>query len=422
MDNTPVYDPEPELRIGRGGDNTTYINGQVDYVDPLSANSKLEAGLRTTARTFNNDITTQGKDFATGEFVIDSALSNKYHYTEQINAAYINYNGTIKDFGYQAGLRAEQSFYKGNMQSAKNSAYDISYPVSLFPSVFLSQKFKGDHELQLNYSRRIRRPWFRDLLPNLEYSAQSASRGNPGLRPEFTNSFELSYLKTFSDKHNVMVSTYYRNTNHAITDFYTDTTLNLNGQMQKVVLTYPVNAATRNSWGAEFTVRNQVMPGWDITTNINLAQTSINANNLGSDLSNSGFTWFGKVNSNTKLPWNLLLQVTGNYESKRILPQGERAAEYQVDMALRREFLKKKNLVVTMSVNDIFNTDRDLGFTTTEFAEQEKYRKRASREFRINIAWRFGKMDTNLFKRKKEQRGGDNNGGEQAGGEEGDRS
>ncbi|HEU4554345.1 MAG TPA: TonB-dependent receptor [Chitinophaga sp.] len=421
MDHTPLYDPEPELRIGRGGDNTTYINGQVDYVDPLSANSKLEAGLRTTARTFNNDITTKGKDFPSGEFVVDSALSNKYHYTEQINAAYINYNGTIKDFGYQAGLRAEQSFYKGNMQSAKNSAYDISYPVSLFPSVFLSQKFKGDHELQLNYSRRIRRPWFRDLLPNLEYSAQSASRGNPALRPEFTNSFELSYLKTFSDKHNVMVSTYYRNTNHAITDFYTDTTLNLNGQMQKVVLTYPVNAATRNSWGAEFTVRNQVMPGWDITTNINLAQTSINANNLGSDLSNSGFTWFGKVNSNTKLPWNLLLQVTGNYESKRILPQGERAAEYQVDMALRREFLKKKNLVVTMSVNDIFNTDRDLGFTTTEFAEQEKYRKRASREFRINIAWRFGKMDTNLFKRKKEQRG-DNNGGDQGGGEEGDRS
>ncbi|HEY0612757.1 MAG TPA: outer membrane beta-barrel family protein [Chitinophaga sp.] len=401
MGNEPITSPrEPELRYGRGGGNTTYFTGQVDYTDPITATSKLEAGLRTTARTFNNEMNTMGLDYSTGHFVLDSALSNKYHYKEQVNAAYLNYSGTIKNFGYQTGLRAEQSFYSGDMQSAKESSYKINYPVSFFPSIFLSQKLKGDHELQLNYSRRIRRPWFRDLLPNLDYNAQSASRGNPGLRPEFTNSFEMSYLKTFAQKHNVMVSLYYRNTNNAITDFYTDTTLNLNGQEQKVVLSYPVNAATRNAFGAEFTVRNQLTAWWDVTTNLNLAQTKVNADNLGSNLNNSGFTWFGKINSNTKLPWNLLLQVTGNYESKSILPQGEEAAEYQVDLALKKEFLKNRALSVTIALNDIFNQDRDLSFTNTAFSEQERYRKRASRELRLNIAWRFGKMDMNLFKRK----------------------
>ncbi len=418
-DNEPVFDPkEPELRHGRGGGNTTYLTGQIDYVDPLTETSKLEAGLRGTSRTFNNNITTLGQDFHTGQFVVDSALSNVYHYREQINAAYVNYSGTIKDFGYQAGVRAEQSYYSGEMQSGKESSYKINYPINFFPSIFLSQKLKGDHELQVNYSRRIRRPWFRDLLPNLDYSAQSANRGNPALRPEFTNSFELSYLKTFAEKHNVMVSVYYRNTNNAITDFYTDTTLNLNGQQQKVVLSYPVNAATRNAYGAEFTVRNQILPGWDITTNLNLAQTKVDADNVGANLNNSGFTWFGKINSNTKLPWNLLLQVIGNYESKQILPQGEEAAEYQVDMALKRDFLKNKALSVTVSLNDIFNQDRDLSFTNTAFAEQERYRKRASRELRVNIAWRFGKMDMNLFKRKNKQGEQENN--EQR--EEGDRS
>ncbi|TWI86444.1 TonB-dependent receptor domain-containing protein [Chitinophaga japonensis] len=401
MAHEPIVEPrQPELRYGRGDGNTTYFTGQIDYVDPVTENSKLEAGLRTTARTFNNQMTTMGLNYQTGEFELDSALSNRYHYKEHVNAAYVNYSGTIKDFGYQAGVRAEQSFYNGNMQSAKNSEYEIDYPVSLFPSVFLSQKLKGDHELQANYSRRIRRPWFRDLLPNLEYNAQSASRGNPALRPEFTNSFELSYLKTFAQKHNVMVSLYYRNTNNAITDFYTDTTLILNDQPQKVVLSYPVNAATRNAWGAEFTVRNEILPGWDITTNLNLAQTKVNADNLGTDLTNSGFVWFGKVNSNTKLPWNLLLQVTGNYESKRIQPQGEEAAEYQIDMAIRKDFLKDKSLSVTLALEDIFNQDRDLSWTRTEFAEQERYRKRASRELRLNVSWRFGKMDVNLFKRR----------------------
>src|SRR5690606_17573639 len=136
---------------------------------------------------------------------------------------------------------AEQSFYTGEMRNIKGASYEIDYPISLFPSIFLSQKLKGDHELQLNYSRRIQRPWFRDLLPNIEYNANSARRGNPVLTPEFTNSFELSYLKDFDRKVNVLASVYFRNTNNAITNFYVDTTLVLDGQERKVLLNYPIN-------------------------------------------------------------------------------------------------------------------------------------------------------------------------------------
>jgi hypothetical protein len=394
MAQEPVNSPVPQARFGRGGGNTTYITAQMDYVNPMTEHTKLEAGLRTTTRRFNNLLNTMGKDFSTGNYVLDSSLSNDYHYQETINAAYASYSGNSGNFGYQAGLRAEQSFYNGEMRSINKSDYKIDYPISLFPSLFLSQKFKGDHELQVNYSRRVRRPWFRDLLPNLDYTAQSASRGNPALRPEFTNSFELSYLKDFNRKHNVLVSLYYRNTEKAITDFYTDTTLTINGVAQKVVLTYPVNANTRNAYGAEFTVRNQITKGWDITSNLNLAQTKINAGNLQANLTNSGFIWFAKVNSNTKLPWNLALQLTGNYQSKQILPQGERAAQYSADAAVKREFLKKKNLVVSLALNDMFNTDRNITYTTTEFSEQERYRKRATRELRVNVVYRFGKMES----------------------------
>ncbi|SFM93912.1 Outer membrane receptor proteins, mostly Fe transport [Chitinophaga sp. YR627] len=413
LGHQPIDSPNiPQARYGRGGGNTTYITGQIDYVNPLTENSKIEAGLRTTTRKFNNELTTMGRDFATGHDVLDSSLSNDYRYSETINAAYASYSGTIGNFGYQGGLRAEQSFYDGETRVLSKSSYKIDYPISFFPSLFLSQKFKGDHELQLNYSRRVRRPWFRDLLPNLEYTAQSANRGNPALRPEFTNSFELSYLKDFNRKHNVLVSLYFRNTEKAITDFYTDTTLNINGQDQKVVLSYPVNANTRNAYGAEFTVRNQILKGWDITTNLNLAQQKINAGNLQSNLTNQGFIWFGKVNSNTKLPWNTTLQLTGNYESRQILPQGERAAQYSADVALRREFLKKKNLVVSLALNDIFNTDRNLSFTNTAFSEQERYRKRATRELRLNVSYRFGKMDTKERKNGKKQDQQENNQGE----------
>ncbi|RPE06015.1 TonB-dependent receptor [Chitinophaga lutea] len=392
---------QPELRYGNGKGNTTYYTGQVDFVNPFNEKSKLEIGLRTTARTFNNVLNTFGKDFPSGQFVYDSALSNDYHYTEQINAAYASYTGAFGQYGFQAGLRAEQSFYSGEMRNVKGASYSIDYPISLFPSLFLTRKFKGDHEVQLNYSRRIQRPWFRDLLPNIEYNANSARRGNPALKPEFTNSFELSYLKDFDRKHNILASVYFRNTNNAITNFNVDTTLVLDGQERQVVLSYPINARQRNSYGAELTIRNQLTKGWDITTNLNMAQTSIEAEGL----SNKGFVWFGKINSNTKLPWSTTLQVTGEYESRVINPQGEEAPEYQVDVALKKDFFKKKNFSVSAGLNDIFNTDRDLSWTNTTFSQSERYRKRVSREFRVNLSWRFGKMDTNLFKRKKGEGG-----------------
>lgn len=409
LQNNPITSPIlPEDRYGNGGGRTTYLTGQVDFVTPFSEKSKLEAGLRTNYRKFTNELNTFGKDYTSGIYEYDSALSNNYRYTEQINAAYVSYTAGWGNFGFQTGVRAEQSFYTGELKNVKDASYTIDYPISLFPSVFLTQKFKGDHELQLNYSRRIRRPWFRDLLPNLEYNANSASRGNPQLKPEFTNSFELSYMKDFERKHSILASIYFRNTPNAITQYYIDTLLHLDGQDRQVVLSYPINASYRNSYGAELTIRNQLTKNWDVTTNVNFAQTKISAN----DISNSGFIWFGKINSNTKLPWDLTLQLTGEYESRQILPQGEDAPEYQVDVALKKDFFKKKNFSVSLGLNDIFNWDRDLSYTLTQFSESERYRKRVSRELRLNVSWRFGKMDANIFNKKKHDEGGEQQGGD----------
>ncbi len=69
---------------------------------------------------------------------------------------------------------------------------------------------------------------------------------------------------------------------------------------------------------------------------------------------------------------------------------------------------------MALGLNDIFNTDRDLSWTTTSFSDSERYRKRVSRELRLNVSWRFGKMDANLFKKKK---GGDEGGGNEMGGD-----
>jgi hypothetical protein len=66
---------------------------------------------------------------------------------------------------------------------------------------------------------------------------------------------------------------------------------------------------------------------------------------------------------------------------------------------MKKDFFKK-TFAVSLGLTDIFNTDRDLSWTTTTFSESERYRKRVSRELRLNLSWRFGKMDTHLFKKK----------------------
>ena len=76
--------------------------------------------------------------------------------------------------------------------------FSNKYPISLFPSVFLSQKLGGKQELQANFSRRINRPNFFQLIPYTDRTdTLNITRGNPDLVPEFTNSFELSYSKTY---------------------------------------------------------------------------------------------------------------------------------------------------------------------------------------------------------------------------------
>ena len=129
----------------------------------------------------------------------------------------------------RSGSRVESSNYKGTVHSSvKNgagfadtsSSYHNNYPVSLFPSIFLSEKLKGNQELQLNYSRRINRPNFFQLFPFTDYSdSLNLSRGNPNLRPEFTNSLELSYQKTFPKSNSLLLSVYYKYTTDLITRY-----------------------------------------------------------------------------------------------------------------------------------------------------------------------------------------------------------
>jgi outer membrane receptor protein involved in Fe transport len=296
--------------LNRGSNNNNQLIFQADYVNPYSENSKIEAGVRSYVNNFENRFAAFSINNGTQTLL---PLSNNIEYREMVNAFYLTYSNKINTFAYQAGLRAEHSDFDGKLlDSGKEFGYN--YPNdfkgifdALFPSLFLTKQIDDRKEMQLNYSRRIRRPSFWQLNPFVDINDPlNISQGNPALRPEFTNSFELNYSQRYNNG-SFLSSVYYRNTQGDITRYSDTITTEQYQQLDEAaiapnaILNTFINAKSQNRVGAEFTLQHKIGKNFDITPTINGEYQMVNAEVQDLDLSNSGFNWEAKLITNYRL-------------------------------------------------------------------------------------------------------------------------
>ena len=407
---------------------------QTDFVNPLKDKSKIEMGVRAAFNKANSATAFYLIDPATGQGTLIPNSSVDYTAEDHVLAAYTTYTNNIKSFGYQLGLRVESSGYDGHLVKT-NESFSNTFPLSFFPSVFLSQKLKKEQELQLNYTRRINRPNFFQLSPFIDKSDfLNPRKGNPDLEPEFTNSFELSYQKIFKkNKDNFLASAYYKRTNNLITSYQGETEI-IDG-VERVITTF-INANSSYVTGLEFTMKNKITKWWDLTSNVNLYTSKINIDDPAQPEQDQFASWFGKLNNNIKLPKNFSFQFIAVYNSKTVLPpggsggggggmgmmfggpassaQGYVRSNYYADMGLRYDFLKNKAASISLNMSDVFRTRRSYTHSESQYFTQDVFRRRDPQLLRLNFNWRFGKFDPNLFKRKnmKGEREGMNSGGD----------
>jgi len=410
-----------------------FITAQTDFTNPFTEKSKLEAGGRIAVRNIGNLNNFYTVDSA-GNLVYQPLLSSNYNYRDQVLAGYVQYSNTVGKFGFQLGLRAENSSYHGTNSYAENDpvnqgslkdttgSFSNSYPISLFPSIFLTQKLNDDQSLQLNYTRRIDRPSFLQLSPYTDYSdSLNLSRGNPNLKPQFTNSFEMSYQLNYK-KNTFLSSVYYKYTTDLITRYQTKEVNPLTDSI--VLINTFINANSSYIGGLELIGRNNLTSWWDVTTNLNLYTSKINAADS-IQTAPASISWFAKINMTFKIPKNFTLQITGDYTSKTVLPPGGSAGPggggggrggtvsgnaqgYSlptggVDASLKYEFMKNKAASLTFSMNDIFATRRSDVYINSQYSTQHTIRYRDPQFFRLQFNYRFGKVDMSLFKRKPKQ-------------------
>ena len=416
--------PKTPLTVtqANGGGVTKFLTVQTDYVNPITDKMKIEMGLRGAFRnfsSFNHNI---------GVTPDTSDLATQYKFNDVVLAAYATFSRQLKKFSMQLGLRAESSKYDGNLIT-NNQTFSNKYPLSLFPSAFFTYKLTDKQDLQLNYSRKINRPNFFQLLPYIDYSDQlNLSKGNPDLRPEFTNLVELAYQKTYGKANTFLATAYLRNTNDLISRYqYRDTNSFVHHPIvDSVWISSYINANTSYTYGLELIDKNKINNWWDITANLNLFHATLKAGDATHGVSSDQFSWFGKINNNFKLPKNYSIQLSGDYQAKTILPpsssgggggrggmmggggfgqstvgaQGYTKPNYGVDFAIKKEFLKNNAASLTLQFSDVLRTKRYASHAESDGFTQDIERRRDPQMVRLNFNWRFGKFDVSLFKRK----------------------
>ncbi len=384
---------------------------QADYVTEFGEHNKIEAGYKGEFLTSKSKVSTYSGT-SEGNAAFNEGLYNNFTYDQNVNALYATYSKRINRFGIQLGLRGEHTRTNTNSLGYNQSetdhpAYKDDY-FSFYPSAFLSYQLPSNNELQLNYTRRVSRPWGGQLNPFVNLTdSTNISYGNPSLLPQYSNSLELNYIKNW-ESHTLSASLYYRNTDNVIQRIsYRD------GDIMKSTFE---NIAKTQSAGTELILKNNLFRMIDLTSTLNFYYNKLDgfsylpegATTPVVGEADEDFSWSARIIANIMLPWGVSLQATGDYNSRELVAQGYRKANHAIDLGLRKSFLDRK-LSLTINTRDLLNSRKRETITSGSGFSQESVFARSGRTVGFTLTYNFGNMKGSSKRpdRQEQQNNGD---------------
>ena len=397
--------------------NNRSWEAKVDYENQLTETFKLEAGYNGRFSHENTPQESQMWNQQTNQYEDEAYFYIRFVYDIDVHALYATGNMKLGRMGVMAGLRGEywrvdtkSTDYYQHVEPFKHDYFQ------LFPSLFLNYELTKTSQLQLNYTRRLRRPWGGQL--NSFKNTRDASMiefGNPELTPEYTNSFSLNYLKTWP-AHTLSIGTYYRPT----TDVMQHIRYHGEYEGQPTMFMTNLNVAKSQSAGAELILKDKLFRILDLTTTLNAYyykldgfQTIVEGQRVSGE-SDENFAWDARVLASVILPYSISIQATGNYRSRSVITQGHRKANGSLDLGLRKTFLNKK-FALAVNWRDVFNTRHWENYTEgpTFWRHQKNWR---DPRINVQLTWIFGNMKQKRRPGPEEMQGGmDDDAGSQVG-------
>jgi outer membrane receptor protein involved in Fe transport len=360
---------------------------KVDYNVSLSKTVKLEAGLKSSWVTTDNDL--RAEEFKNNSWQNDVRRSNQFVYDENVNAAYTNINKQFKNTSVQVGLRVEQTSSTGNLITT-NNVVKRSY-FDFFPTLFVQQKISESNQVGFSYSRRIDRPSYDNLNPFVYYLDQyTYNKGNPFLRPQYTHNFEVSY--TFMQRY--MLSLNYSRVNDVITQVI------LPDESIKALYQTNANLAKNIMYGANLNVPVKVAKWWDMNNNLNVFYLSFESPDLAGRALKAGKTAAQfKMQNIFTIVKGFTAELSGNYESPLEYGTLSIGNRYFVDMGISKSLLNKK-ATLKLAMSDVFNTNDQEITSTYPGLRYDLYQKNDTQMGRISFTYRFGKNEIKPARRR----------------------
>jgi len=355
---------------------------KIDFTWPISKTVKLETGLKISFVRTDNDFLSSA--LLNNEWQNIAGQSNHFIYKENVNAAYANFSKDLGKWQIQAGIRAEHTNATGALIT-NNTEADQKY-LSLFPTVFVNQKISENSNLRYTYGRRIDRPNYQQLNPfNFYMDPYTIQQGNPYLKPQFTNNFELSY----SYKSGFSISLAYSKVRDLILDSKT-----AQNDSTRIVTVGQGNIGSGEYYSAGLYFPISVMKWWSFQNNFNLFYNKFNDNNLeGAPFVLSKLSYNFNITSSITLPHDWSIETNFWLNSPRVRGlETTTIYQYALNTGLQKSFLNKA-LKFKLNFDDIFATNYWKGTLNYQNVNLQAQNKYVNRRVSFNVSYSFGNQN-----------------------------
>ena len=368
------------------------VSFTIDYATPLSRSFLLETGLKTEIESLISDASVYTFNPAGYEFFLDDKQSYTSDFQRKVYAAYLSGTAKVtKWLDVIAGVRWEHT--------VNNATYSNAHGVvipdynNIGPSLTLAHTFKDQQTLKFSYAYRLERPEYRDLNPFVNLAdPHNIITGNPNIKPEIGNDFQLGYNYNFGKENNINVILLYNYNSPDIksyTVFYPKYQVG-DSIYENVNLTRRSNIASEYRWGLNLSGSFNPVSTFTIRPGVQLYQRT--TNNIYADPAKvTGFEYRATLNANYQFSHGLIAEAFGSYRSG-IKWQGRQASFSSYSIAIKQQLFKGKGSFGFVAVNAFSKyltqktSQQGTGFTAST-SLQIPYRS-----FGINFMYKFGKI------------------------------
>ncbi|MCX6842374.1 MAG: outer membrane beta-barrel family protein, partial [candidate division WOR-3 bacterium] len=383
-----------------GPDRNLTVN--LDYTLPLREEDKFEAGYQADIDRSNDSTGTWTYDTVSRTYLYDTGYSHVIASSDDVHALYSTYSGNFKPFGFEVGLRGE---YAHRVIELVDSSRKFTVGgLDLFPTLHASYSLAKEHQIMGSYTRRIERPDGWELEPFLTWwNPHLVRRGNPDLKPEYYDSYELGYQMPVGPGR-VTLDGYYRMTHNKVEDVTSN-------YAPGVLLRSVANVGTDHSAGAEIQAELQPLKwlGFNLTGDIYDYQLNGVIND--SAFSSHSFNWEGSASADVRLPTDTRLQFRLRYSGPSATAQGTESGFFMSTASVRQQFFNRR-LSLNLQATDLFRTARHEETSQGDgFYTHFRFRRTNSPIFALGLTWNFNnfKADRRLLQQPEDNmdNGGD---------------